>query len=65
MHIPNYTLLGEYCGVIKSGARVDEESAADPEGLGGLKQDKLKEFKHIRGSGALPYFDNINRWRIA
>lgn len=30
---------------------MDRESAADPEGLGGLKQDKLKNFESTQASG--------------
>ncbi len=41
-----YTLLGEYLGVVRTGAAVDAEAAACPLGLGGLIQDKLKGFTH-------------------
>lgn len=41
-----YTLLGEYVGVVRTGAAVDAEAAACPLGLGGLVQDKLKNFSH-------------------
>lgn len=41
-----YTLLGEYVGVVRTGAAVEAEAAACPLGLGGLLQDKLKTFSH-------------------
>ncbi len=51
-------LLGEYCGVVKTGAMADQESSADPEGFGGLRQDKLKNLEHTQNCGAL-FFSSL------
>ncbi|CAL8462731.1 g2264 [Coccomyxa elongata] len=48
-----FTLLGEYVGVVRTGAAVEAEAAACPLGLGGLLQDKLKTFSHSEPDGRL------------
>ena len=44
--MPAFTLVGEYCGVVKTGVAAEAASAEDPMGFGGLKNDKLKDFCH-------------------
>ncbi|BDA48865.1 hypothetical protein COCOBI_12-5480 [Coccomyxa sp. Obi] len=44
--MPAFTLMGEYCGVVKTGDAAEAASAEDPMGFGGLKNDKLKDFCH-------------------
>lgn len=55
--LPAYTLLGEFCGVVKTGQAIEAESADDPVGFGGLMNDKIKDFNHShtdsRVTGAL------------
>ncbi len=55
--LQKYELLGEYCGVVKTGKAVEVESLECPIGFGGLKADKLKDFshshdKHVTGARA-------------
>lgn len=44
--LPAWTLLGEYCGVVKTGEAAEEASCDCPIGFGGLRNDKLKDFCH-------------------
>lgn len=44
--MPAFTLMGEYCGVVKTGDAAEAAAVEDPMGFGGLKNDKLKDFCH-------------------
>jgi len=43
-----WTLLGEYCGVIKTDRVLEAESAECSIGFGGLMNDKIKDFCHSK-----------------